>query len=140
MELRIREADTEGGDDGASVLALLRSYNVSKAGDARHRTVALRLTNDQDEDVGGLLARCSYDWMFVELLVVDERYRGRGYGTALMRHAEKVAEDHGCFGIWLDTFEFQARGFYETLGFDLFGELDDHPVGRKCHFMQKRLR
>jgi hypothetical protein len=35
--------------------------------------------------------------------------------------------------IGLDTFEFQARGFYEKLGFELFGTLDDHPVGH-CRF------
>jgi RimJ/RimL family protein N-acetyltransferase len=56
-----------------------------------------------------------------------------------MHRAEDIARAHGCIGLWLDTYEFQARGFYEKLGFTLFGTLDDHPVGRKRFFLQKRI-
>ena len=30
-------------------------------------------------------------------------------------------EGRDCRGAWLDTFSFQARGFYERLGYRLFG-------------------
>jgi len=56
-----------------------------------------------------------------------------------MEQAETIAREAGCTGIWLDTYEFQARGFYEKLGYTLFGTLDDYPVGQRRFFMQKRL-
>jgi len=39
----------------------------------------------------------------------------------------------------LDTFEFQARGFYERIGSTCFGELNDYPVGSARYFMRKVL-
>jgi ribosomal protein S18 acetylase RimI-like enzyme len=56
-----------------------------------------------------------------------------------MQQAEDIAREAGCAGIWLDTYEFQARGFYEKLGYTVFGELPDHPAGMKRFFMMKRL-
>ena len=56
-----------------------------------------------------------------------------------MRRAEALARERGCIGIWLNTFEFQARGFYEKLGFTRFGHIDDFPAGQTNHFMRKRL-
>jgi hypothetical protein len=44
-----------------------------------------------------------------------------------------------CVGIWVDTYGFQARGFYEKLGYELFGTIDDHPRGSHRFFFRKRL-
>jgi hypothetical protein len=41
--------------------------------------------------------------------------------------------------VWLDTFEFQARGFYERLGFEVFGRLDGLAPFFPRYFMQKTL-
>ena len=43
-------------------------------------------------------------------------------------------------GAWLDTFEFQARGFYEGIGYECFGELPNYPKGFSRFFMKKTLR
>ena len=48
------------------------------------------------------------------------------------------ALSQGCHSVWLDTFEFQARGFYERLGYTCFGELKNYPAGSRL-FMSKRL-
>jgi hypothetical protein len=45
----------------------------------------------------------------------------------------------GCVGVWLDTFSFQARGFYEKLGYRVFGEVADYPPGHTRHFLKKSL-
>lgn len=131
MTLRITVPENPSEADREAVIAPLRVYNISRA-------VALLLTNDQGEHVGGLWGRCAYDWLFVELLVVPDELRGSGYGKALMEQAEEIARATECVGMWLDTYEFQARGFYEKLGFELFGMLDDHPVGQKHFFLCKR--
>jgi len=55
-----------------------------------------------------------------------------------MLRAEAEARARGCIGIWLNTFSFQARGFYEKLGFTLIGQIDDYPVGHQRFFLQKR--
>ena len=57
-----------------------------------------------------------YDWLLVELLFVPDSLRARGLGSELMKRAETEALARGCHSAWLDTFEFQAREFYERIG------------------------
>jgi GNAT superfamily N-acetyltransferase len=121
-----------------TVLAPLRAYNIAQAGDPRIRPVAILLTAPDGTSEGGLWGRIAYDWLFIELLSVPEAARGQGLGRQLMEQAEAIARNAACTGIWLDTYEFQARGFYEKLGYALFGTLDDYPAGQKRFFLQKR--
>lgn len=138
MTLRITIAENPSDIDREAILAPLRAYNIERAGDPRLRPVAILLSDEAGATVGGLWGKCVYDWLFVELLAVPAGYRGSGHGKALMARAERIARDAGCVGIWLDTYEFQARAFYEKLGFEVFGMLDDHPVGQKRYFLRKR--
>ena len=71
-------------------------------------------------------------------LWVSDGLRGRGVGRELMDRAEVRARERGCHSAWLDTFSFQARGFYEKVGYEEFGRLD-YPPDHHRHFMQKRL-
>jgi GNAT superfamily N-acetyltransferase len=77
-------------------------------------------------------------WMFVRYLWLSNGLRGRGVGRELMDRAEVRARERGCHSAWLDTFSFQARGFYEKLGCEEFGQLD-YPPDHHRSFMQKRL-
>jgi ribosomal protein S18 acetylase RimI-like enzyme len=44
-----------------------------------------------------------------------------------------------CRGMWLGRFSFQARGFYEKLGFLVFGEIENYPPGHSRVSLKKRL-
>ena len=138
MTLHIVTPENPSEADREAVLQPLRAYNTERAGDPRIRPVTLLLADEAGNHVGGLWGKCAYDWLFVDLLAVPEEYRGGNYGNTLMERAEEIARANDCVGMWLDTFEFQARGFYEKLGFEVFGTLDDHPVGHKKFFLRKR--
>ena len=128
-------------DDPAIQKALidpLVAYNIGVAGDHGYKPLALTLRDGSGAIAGGLFAESYYDWMFIKLLVVPDGWRGQGLGTQLMQEAEAVARARGLGGIWLDTFSFQARPFYERLGFTCFATLDGHPRGGARYFMQKR--
>ena len=53
--------------------------------------------------------------------------------------AEEVARARGCVGVWLDTFGFQAPGFYLRQGYTKLGELPDYPAPHVRQFFAKRL-
>ena len=137
--LNITLSETPSEADRDAIIAPLLAYNIARAGDPRKRPVALLLTDDKGAKLGGLWGRIGYDWLFVELLSVPEQHRGSGLGAALMRRAEQVARGEQCVGIWLDTYDFQARGFYEKLGFEVFGAIDDYPPGHQRFFLRKHL-
>jgi GNAT superfamily N-acetyltransferase len=103
-------------------------------------TIGLLLKHPETGAIdGGLTARYGFGWMFVELLFVPDRLRGQGVGRRLMEQTEAVARDKGCIGIHLDTFTFQAPGFYQKLGYTVLGEIADYPPGSSRFFLHKRL-
>jgi GNAT superfamily N-acetyltransferase len=122
-----------------AIVQPLIAFNAQQTGIDDFRLLALTITDDAGAVVGGLWARTAMGWLFVELLFVPEALRGQGIGRELLRRAEAEAIARGCHHVWLDTFEFQARGFYERLGYRLFGELTDYPAGYSRYFMQKAL-
>ena len=125
-------------DDVAAIRKGLHAYNDSKV-DSPDGHLGILIKDDAGQTVGGLTAWWYYNWMFVELLYVPETLRGQDLGTQVMAKAEAYAREHGMIGIWLDTFSFQARGFYEKLGYTVFGELPNYPDGHSRFFLQKRL-
>ena len=118
----------------------LRAYNQAQLGGKVpfYQNIALHLRDADGAIVGGLTATAVLDWLFIEFLHVNESYRGKDHGSALMAEAEVYARANGLAGVWLDTFAFQARGFYEKLGYVVFGEIEDHPRGSARYFLQKR--
>ncbi|HEU0215744.1 MAG TPA: GNAT family N-acetyltransferase [Stellaceae bacterium] len=86
----------------------------------------------------GLAGETYCGWLFVKYLWVSKELRGRGVGRELMMRGERCARERGCHSAWLDTFSFQAQGFYEKLGYREFGRLD-YPPGHSRHFLQKQL-
>lgn len=138
MDIVIRAAEPDESIRKAIVGPLI-AYNETKTGRHDLRPLVLAIEDRNSQVVGGLWGRTSYDWLFVELLFVPEWLRGRGVGTDLMRRAEAEAVARGCRNAWLDTLEFQARGFYERLGYTCFGQLEDYPVGWSRFFMRKAL-
>jgi len=135
--LAITETDDE--EVRKAILAPLAAYNDSQVGPGLHRPLAVVVRDDANAIIGGLWGRTGYGWLFTQLLAVPASLRGRGVGTEIMQLAEREALARGCHHAWLDTFEFQARGFYERLGYVCFGELENYPTGYSRYFMKKAL-
>ena len=122
------------------ITAPLVEYNAAQAGPSQSRPLVITIRDAENAVIGGLWGSSGYNWLFIQLLVVPSALRGTGVGTEIMKLAEGEAANRGCRGVWLDTFEFQARGFYERLGFECFGELPDYPKGFSRFFMRKFLQ
>ena len=93
-------------------------------------------------DAGRILAGVGGEtyagWLFARYCWVSESLRGQGVGSALLGSAETRAIERGCHSVWLDTFSFQAPGFYRKLGYEVFGELAWSTEHRRI-FLQKKL-
>ena len=140
MRYTLSLTDVADEDLRKLIIAPLVEYNAAQAGPSQSTPLVITIRDAENAVVGGLWGSSGYDWLFIQLLVVPSALRGTGVGTEIMRLAEGEAANRGCRGVWLDTFEFQARGFYERLGFECFGELSDYPKGFSRFFMRKLLR
>ena len=121
------------------VRAGLMRFNEAAVGPVTLRQHAWYLKDAAGVIRGGLVGFVAWRWLSVDLLWVDEPFRGQGYGRALLEQAEEVARAAGCVGAKLDTYEFQARPFYERLGYEVYGVLDGYPADTRTYLMKKAL-
>ena len=61
--------------------------------------------------VGVLTSDLLWDWIYIDELWVDERYRDIGLGQKLMNLAEDYAISHSLTGLWVWTQSWQAPNF-----------------------------
>ncbi|MGO4570449.1 GNAT family N-acetyltransferase [Microvirga sp. 2TAF3] len=120
----------------------VRTFNrtVLFANHPKGRDLAIAIRDPETgASVGGLIGRMNGGWLAIELLFVPERFRGAGLATRLIAMAEDEAKRRGCHSAWLDTLNPKARILYERLGYEVFGELKDYPIGSSRFFLQKKL-
>lgn len=94
---------------------------------------------DNDKFVGGVHGSVTEDSMYIGWLVVDEAYKGNGIGKNLMCKIEEKAKKINVYSINLGTVEFQAKKFYEKLGYKVVFVKDNDPKGYKSYSMVKRI-
>lgn len=95
------------------------------------------LAFDNNKLIGGAIGFVKYNWYFLDLLYVDENYRGQDVGTNLIRNIETFAKKEKLIGIRMETWDFQARGFYEKNGYTVYGEIKNCPPGTVEYFLKK---
>ncbi|GAA5013601.1 N-acetyltransferase [Streptomyces siamensis] len=89
---------------------------------------------------GGLVGHTWTTWLHVTYLWVDDRHRGAGLGSRLLAEAERLAgEERGCRAARLETWDFQAPGFYRRHGYDVVGVIPDYPPGVTEYTLTKQL-
>jgi GNAT superfamily N-acetyltransferase len=101
--------------------------------------LTLSLRSSESQLVGGLLASTVWNWLSIDVLWVDPSLRGQGFGRELVGRAEATAVRRGCTDARLDTFDFQARAFYEHLGYRVYAQLPGFPTGHAQFQLTKRL-
>ena len=131
-------------DDAAAaylpIWAPLLRFNEATVGNATGIPYAITVHADASEDVvGGLWALSLWGSFYIALIFVPDDARGNGLGSDLMSRAEAEARNRGCRDMWLDTYVFQARPFYEGLGFSVFGQIEGPAPMFPRYFMQKQL-
>lgn len=117
----------------------INDFNIAIAGDPQEKNLCFVLQSPQGENVGGVIGATYWEWFYVSLVWIREDLRGKGYGIQLMAQSEAEAIRRGAKHAYLDTFDFQAPGFYEKLGYEVFGTLPDFPPGHTRYFMKKDL-
>ena len=133
------------GDEADYIDDKLVEYNLSKmpvegVSNRVFRWFGKKMTNED----GAIIAGCLAGWSVwgtaeVSILWVDEAYRKQGLGSRMLCEVEREVKENGCTIIQLDTFDWQAREFYEKNGYSVFGILEDCPKGHCRYYMMKSI-
>ena len=95
---------------------------------------------ENGEIIGGITGKMNFNRCHVSGLGIEKIARSGGYGALLMEKIEEAAIGIGATIITVSTQDFQARDFYEGLGYTVFGELEDCPFeGTTKFYMSKRV-
>ncbi|EGT5730050.1 GNAT family N-acetyltransferase [Cronobacter dublinensis subsp. dublinensis] len=97
----------------------------------------INYTDGKGEVIAGLVAQTWWGGLEIQYLWVSEKYRGNGYGKNMMLAAEDEARKRGCHMAYVDTFDFQAKQFYEKLGYSEYGSLAGYAHKFKRHYLAK---
>ncbi len=108
-----------------------RLYDHTSRVTGRHdaRRVGFVIRDAVGETIG---VAAGYTWSGISELKqmwIDEAYRGRGYGRALLNAFVAEASGRGVRRIWVQSHDFQAPGMYEKAGFRRMAELEGWPDG-----------
>lgn len=117
----------------------LALFNVAATGDSYYSPLAVFLRDGREAILGGAIGHVWGGWLDLSLLWVAEPLRGQGFGKKLLDAAEDEARSQGCRSVFLSTFSFQARPFYEKSGYEVVAGIPDYPPGHAYYLMRKTL-
>jgi GNAT superfamily N-acetyltransferase len=117
----------------------LVKFNRRQAGPLKYSRTVLTARDDKKRLLGGLILQSYWRESYIELLWLSARARRSGLGSGLIQEAERRARRRGSRLIHLNTYSFQAPGFYQKQGYHRFGRMAGSPHGESRHFYVKRL-
>jgi len=101
--------------DKERIIEGLRSYNKKFMHSFEDFSLIIK---EGDVLAGGIIAESMSDLLEIEFLYVNPAFRGKGYGKKLLESVENEAKEKGIKRILLNTYSFQAPGFYQQMGYE----------------------
>jgi ribosomal protein S18 acetylase RimI-like enzyme len=137
--LSLNVEDRPAAADRQTINDALTEFNRPFLHDPAFGRIGVFVRDAAGRVMAGLDSSFYAGWLFVNDLWVHAELRRRGLGRRLLQEAERRAVARGCHSVWLDTFSFQAPGFYQRLDYEVFGTLD-YPPDHRRFFLKKRLK
>lgn len=130
---------SENSEECRSIIDGLINFNIERVGPNDYRMLNVLVRDGGGQIVGGLVGSTYWGWLSIAYFWVHHSWRGKGLGTAILRHAEEEAIRRGCYSSQVATFSFQSPEFYKANGYESFATLNDFPFGHRQYFFSKRL-
>lgn len=135
----ISRGNKEEGEYVRNRLIAFNAETVPSDLNSNYEEINLTLKNDTGDIIGGLNSVWCWNWIEVDILWVDQNYRGMDYGSKLLTEIEEIAKEKKCAFVKLNTFSFQAPNFYLKKGYNVIGIIENAPRGFKHYYFVKEL-
>lgn len=139
FEFEIELFDVDDCPPAQAIHWALSDHNLAEFGPPNRQPLVLSISDPDGKLVAGLRGSSHWNWLYITHLWVAPTHRKLHLGRHLMARAEDEARQRGCIGGYVDTFSPEALRFYQSLGYVLFGQLDQFPPGHQRYFLWKRL-
>jgi len=131
--------DEPSPEDKKVMVDGMLSYHTSKGHPRKTDSYSILLKDKNNKVLGMIIVSFLWNGMRIDSLWIDEVMRNQKWGNKLVRMAETEGVKRGCSFAYTDTFTWQAPTFYEKLGYELYGKLDDFPKGSSLNYYRKNL-
>ena len=139
IALKYINKENPSEDDINTIRNGLRTYNRKYWGDTKNVPYVIKIQAENESVIGGAFFYVFGNWLELEYVWIEEAYRHRGIGKRLVEKVEIVAIEEGCKKSCLNTFDFQARYFYEKLGYRVEYIKEHIPIENTRYYMEKEL-
>jgi len=137
LPINITITDEHTDEDYKFVCDNLYKYNVERT--SGPRIDISFIMKDGEKTIGACFCNTFSKCLYVDVMWLDEAYRGRGYGKLMISQAEKAGKENGCVFSHTCTFSYQSPEFYKACGYEVFAELRDYPGDVVQFFLKKTL-
>jgi GNAT superfamily N-acetyltransferase len=134
----IRIEDKAAPEDLQALWRNLYEFNVVQTGQ-HGQFISVFLRDSEGQIVGGAHGWTAFGWLHIDVLWLREDLRRKGMGRQVLEATEQEAKKRGCKFAELETFSFQALGFYQRNGYTIFGELGHIAGEHRWYFLKKDL-
>lgn len=126
-------------EDIQTVIEGVNQHNAPYLKPVRGQEFTCFAYTDSEKKEGGLYAELWGEWLLVKYLWVEPNAKGKGLGRKLLTEAEEFAKQQGCHSVFLDTYDFQAKPFYEKQGYQVQMVLAPYPIAGARYYLTKSL-
>jgi ribosomal protein S18 acetylase RimI-like enzyme len=135
VDYQFNEKDAEAISNG------LVEFNTPFLGHKKTIPFIISLKDENQKVVGGVVAwmRPGIQLLCVDIIWVSEHLRNQGFGTKLLLAAEAEGIKQGCTHSQVETLPFQAKEFYEKLGYVEVGRVEKLYGNHDAIYMRKNL-
>jgi len=137
--MRLTEVSHPEESDFETLKNGLNGFNLLHTGLLNREKISSFVKDEHDNVMGGIVGEIVWGWLYIEGLWVGEFAREHGLGSSLLAKLEAYALTKGINNFRLETTSFQALGFYQKQGYEIFGELPDMPPTFTSYFLKKQV-
>ncbi|SHO55004.1 GNAT family N-acetyltransferase [Vibrio quintilis] len=106
----------------------LGEFNQTYVPEIEDQSFGLFVKDESGKVIGGLTGFIYITSIQIRFLWLSDALRNQGIGSQLIQRVENEARQRGIPNIAVDTYTFQAPGFYELCGFHEIGRYKDYLV------------
>ncbi|MBS0625020.1 MAG: GNAT family N-acetyltransferase [Verrucomicrobia bacterium] len=94
----------------------------------------------QDKKIlGGVSGVTFYGSLYIDSLWIDESIRRQGWGSKLIREAEKIGRDRKARFATVNTMDWEGLPFYQKLGYSIEFVREGYDENSKMYLLRKNL-
>ena len=116
-ELTLKITDSRNPDVEHYLSASIMDYGIAQLEGHSPRHASCAFSSAADQLVGGVFGYSTLNLFVISYLFVNEAYRNQGLGKRLLQEIERIASQHACNIIRLNTLNKQVTTFYTNAGY-----------------------